>query len=98
MHHANIFQTAKNPMQSGTAKSGRWKLEFIPQTGYFVEGLMGWTGMDDMTRELHLFFATQEEAEAYAKHQGITYEVIQPKKRQRVIKSYADNFKYQANS
>jgi hypothetical protein len=94
MTKARIYCPDKNAMQSGMAKTSRWKLEFAPQKPYFVDDLMGWVGMTDMPREIHLFFPSEEAAVAYAKRQNIPFEVTRPHKRALVKKAYADNFKF----
>jgi hypothetical protein len=91
---ARIFQPAKTAMQSGRAKSQKWKLEFVPEATTFVEPLMGWTGMTDMKQEIHLFFPTKEAAIAYAEKNKIPYEVNKPTPRRVAKRAYADNFKY----
>jgi hypothetical protein len=45
-----------------------------------------------MNTELRLEFSTKELAINYAKKKKIDYEIIEPKKRKTIKKSYADNF------
>ena len=40
---ARIYQPAKTAMQSGTAKTTTWVLEFAPASAREVDPLMGWT-------------------------------------------------------
>lgn len=94
MAKARIFKPDKNAMQSGKAKSTHWLLEFAQEKPYFTENLMGWTGMTDMTQEIHLSFPSKETAVAYAQKQKIPYEVVEPNMRRQRQKAYADNFKY----
>ncbi|MEK6747336.1 MAG: ETC complex I subunit [Pseudomonadota bacterium] len=94
MNKARIYQPAKNAMQSGKGKTNIWLLEFVPETPYFVEGLMGWSGMDDTKRELSLRFASKDAAIAYATKKNIEFEVILPNKGKERRKAYADNFTY----
>lgn len=98
MTKARIYQPDKNAMQSGMAKTHRWKLEFVPEKPYFTDSLMGWTGMTDMPQEIHMHFPTREAAEAYAKRQNIPFEVFEPNARKQVRKAYADNFKFRKSS
>ena len=78
-------------MQSGFKKYNKWVLEFITkQTS--INPLMGWESSDDTLSELNLQFASKELAIEYAKKNKINYEIIEPKKRKLVKKSYADNF------
>jgi hypothetical protein len=93
MPHARISLPDKNAMQSGKAKDA-WLLEFEQDSPYFVEPLMGWTGMRDTRQQIRLNFPTQEAAVAYARKQGYTFEVIDPKPRKQIKKAYADNFRY----
>ena len=78
-------------MQSGPGKLDKWIVEFqTNDTG--IEPLMGWESSNDTLSELKLEFSTKELAIEYAKKNKINYELIEPKKRKIVKKSYADNF------
>jgi hypothetical protein len=44
---ARIYQPAKTAMQSGTAKTHQWVLEFAPASAREVDPLMGWTSSSD---------------------------------------------------
>ena len=46
----------------------------------------------DTLEEVVLKFPSKEKAIEYAEKNNISYNVIEPKKREFVIKSYADNF------
>lgn len=92
---ARIYLPAKNAMQSGRANTRHWVLEFEPEALRRLDPLMGWSGTADMNGEVILRFPTAEAAIAYAEGRRIPYEVEQPKPAARVIKAYADNFKFQ---
>ena len=78
-------------MQSGLGKSSKWILEF--ETNNPTKNpLMGWESSDDTLTELKLEFSTKELAMDYAKKNKIDAEIIEPRKRKVVKKSYADNF------
>ena len=53
---------------------------------------MGWESSSDTYSELKLEFSTKELAINYAKKKKINFELIEPKKRKVVKKSYANNF------
>ena len=54
---------------------------------------MGWESSSDTFTELKLEFSSKELAINYAKNKKIDFELIEPKKRKRLLKkSYADNF------
>lgn len=92
---ARIYCPAKTAMQSGRAKSKRWLLEFEAQHAKTADPLMGWTSSSDMKADqLRLWFATREEAVAYAERHGIDYRVEQHNNRRIEPKSYADNFRW----
>ena len=78
-------------MQSGIGKTDKWILEFETEDPT-NNPLMGWESSSDTLTELKLEFSTKELAINYAKKKKIDYEVIEPKKRKIVKKSYADNF------
>ena len=70
---ARIYQPARNAMQSGTAKTKGWVLEFAPASSREVDPLMGWTSTTDTTTQVKLRFDSREAAEDYARAQGIEF-------------------------
>ena len=78
-------------MQSGTAKNNKWILEFITKDPT-RNPLMGWESSSDTLTELKLEFSSKELAINYAKKKKIDFDLIEPKKRKTVKKSYANNF------
>ena len=78
-------------MQSGLGKTDKWILEFEVDDPT-INPLMGWESSSDTYSELKLEFSTKELAINYAKKKKINFELIEPKKRKVVKKSYADNF------
>ena len=81
----------KSAMQSGLGKSDKWILEFETKNPT-QNPLMGWESSDDTLSELKLEFSSRDNAINYAKKKKIDFEIIEPKKRKIVKKSYADNF------
>ena len=78
-------------MQSGVGKTYKWILEYETKDPT-NNPLMGWESSSDMYSEIKLEFSTKELAISYAKKKKIDYEIIEPKKRKTLKKSYADNF------
>ncbi len=78
-------------MQSGLGKTDKWILEFETKDPT-KNPLMGWESSSDTFSELKLEFSTKELAINYAKKKKIIFELIEPKKRKIIKKSYADNF------
>ncbi len=91
---ARIYQPAKTAMQSGTAKTNDWVLDFEPVSPRETDPLMGWTSSADMVQQIALRFSTKNEAIAYATRNGIPYRVHDPHGRKPSKKAYADNFKF----
>ena len=91
---ARIYQPARNAMQSGTAKTRGWLLEFAPAEAREVDPLMGWTGSGDTQAQVRLRFDSREAAEDYARANGIDYVLAQPHKRKPNIRprGYGENF------
>lgn len=90
---ARIFRPAPNAMQSGRGKSKDWVLVFEPAVARTIEPLMGYTSSADTRQQVRLSFPTLEEAEAYARRNGLAYSVqpahISTPKRT----TYSDNFR-----
>ena len=78
-------------MQSGLKKFDKWLIEFITDEPG-INPLMGWESSTDTYGELNLEFDTKALAITYAKKNKIEFEVIEPKERKVLKKSYADNF------
>ena len=91
MRRAKIYIPNKSPMQSGLGKKDKWILEYETNDPT-SNPLMGWESSNDTLGELKLEFSSKENALNYAKKMKIDYEIIEPKKRKTVKKSYADNF------
>ncbi len=75
---ARIYQPAKSAMQSGTANTKEWVLEFEPEAPRSIDPLMGWTSSGDTRGQVRLEFDTAAEAVAYAERMGIPYTLSEP--------------------
>jgi len=91
MKKAKIYIPAKTATQSGRGKLKDWILEFTTKDPS-INPLMGWETSTDTLEEVVLKFPSKEKAIEYAEKNNISYNVIEPKKKEYVIKSYADNF------
>ncbi len=91
---ARIYQPARSAMQSGTAKTHHWTLEFAPESARSIDPLMGWTSSRDMRGQVRLSFETREAAVEYAERHGIPYQIAEPKPRRHVVRprGYGENF------
>ena len=91
MKRAKIYKPSKTAMQSGTNNKKNWIIEFDTKKPG-INPLMGWESSTDTLSEIKLEFSTKELAVNYAKRKKIEFELIEPRKRKTVKKSYADNF------
>lgn len=91
---ARIYKPARNAMQSGTARTKSWVLEYAPQSRREVDPLMGWTSSDDTQSQVRMRFDTKEAALEYAEQHGIDAIVQEPKPRKPNIRpmGYGENF------
>jgi hypothetical protein len=94
MPSVRIFRPAKTAMQSGVGNTREWVMEFEPTLPKSHDPLMGWTSSADTREQVHLRFASEAEAVAYAERQGYRYSLSEPHSHKIRPKSYADNFKY----
>jgi len=81
-------------MQSGSARTKDWVLEFEPESARQVDPLMGWVSSADTATQIKLEFASKEEAMAYASRNGIAFTVLEPSPHKRLNRTYSDNFKF----
>lgn len=91
---ARIFKPARTAMQSGSAKTKLWALEYEPEQPRQIEPLMGWTSSGDMKQQLRLRFDTKEEAVSYCERRSIPYQVSEAHEPARRKMAYADNFAF----
>ncbi len=92
---AKIYVPARNATQSGRTSATVWVLEYEPEKADGIDPLMGWSSSNDMRSQVSMKFSSQEEAENYAKRNGIPYRVMgEPRKPRIIKKAYADNFRY----
>jgi hypothetical protein len=94
MARARILRPSKTAMQSGTAATREWILEYEQATKREPDPLMGWSSARDTLNQVRLRFDTLEEAIAFADKKRLDYTIIEPHARTPKAKAYADNFKY----
>ena len=91
---ARIYCPAQTVMQSGSARSNTWVLEYGPMSRQQLDPLMGWTSSSDTRAQIRINFATKEEAVKYAEANGLDYTVVNPKLRKQIVRArgYCENF------
>ena len=82
---------SKTAMQSGKFKSNLWILEFVKEN-LQKDFVMGWNSSTDTNKQVKIYFDNKDDAIRYAKKNDISFDILDPKKRKIIIKSYADNF------
>lgn len=88
-----ISRPSKNVMQSGTAYTNTWKIEFDSKERWEY-WLMGWTSSKDPVSNLTLNFPTKEDAIAFCDKNKLQWYVEEQPERKIRRKSYADNFSW----
>lgn len=80
-------------MQSGTARTDQWVLEFELSGARGADPLMGWTSTSDTQTQVELKFPSKDTAKAYAEKHGIAARVHATPPKTLKLQAYADNFK-----
>ena len=94
MNKVVIYKPAKNAMQSGTAKSREWIMEFSAPNARYKEAMVGWAADCDTLSQVKLTFPDQQAAIDYAILNNLDYQVLSADNPVIKGKSYADNFKH----
>ena len=89
---AKVYKNIFSATQSGKHKGDCWILEPIYSKHYIKDNLMGWYGGRDVKQQIKLKFTSLNDLERYAEQNKISLEIIQPKEKKVIIKSYSDNF------
>ncbi len=90
---ARIYRPPKTAMQSGHGRTRQWVLEYEPETPRKPEPLMGWVSSGDTLNQVHLHFASRDDAIAFAKRKGLVFTVEKEHERRVRPRNYSDNFK-----
>lgn len=89
-----IHQPAPDTIQSGRLGSEKWVIDFPSDHKVEIDPLTGSAGSADMMREVRLSFDSKEQAIAYAKANGIAFQVLERSKHEPKGRSYGDNFAF----
>ena len=89
---AKAYKNTTSSTQSGKKRTDYWVLEPLCPKNHVKDDLMGWSGGGDIKNQIKLKFSSINDLERYAKKNKISLEIIQPKEKKIIIKSYADNF------
>ncbi|KAF8634132.1 hypothetical protein AX15_001064 [Amanita polypyramis BW_CC] len=89
-----IYQPTRNTMQSGGAKSERWRIDFdtLSGGGRWENPLMGWASSADYMQGTRLSFRSKEDAIHFSEKQGWDYYVQNPTVKRIPPKNYAENY------
>ncbi len=89
---AYIYQPSKTSMQSGLRNTKDWILIFAHDGSRKIEPSMGWISSKDTMQEVRMKFPNKESAIAFAEKNQFNFEVITPKQKKFVKRTYAENF------
>ncbi|KJV56550.1 ETC complex I subunit conserved region family protein [Orientia chuto str. Dubai] len=89
-----IYQLSKSPTQSGLT-SKLWVVDFYcgEQNNRFIDRILGWTGTTNPQAATIIHFNNKSSAVKFCLNNYLDYELITPKPRKLIPKSYAENFK-----
>ena len=90
---ARIYKPGKDATQSGRGRTDQWYLQYELETARTPDPLMGWPTSGDTMNQPSIPFETLEDAEKFAKSQGVSYVVLPERPRRVKPKNYGDNFK-----
>ncbi|KAL0961404.1 hypothetical protein HGRIS_006354 [Hohenbuehelia grisea] len=95
-----IFQPTRNTMQSGAAKTERWRIDFdiLQGGGRWENPLMGYASSADYMQGTRTSFRSKEDAIHFAEKQGWDYYVQPPTVKRIPPKNYAENYVYKPNT
>ncbi|THH20077.1 hypothetical protein EW146_g1189 [Bondarzewia mesenterica] len=91
-----IYKPTRNTMQSGGAKTEKWRIDFDILSGgaRWENPLMGWASSADYVQGTRLSFRSKEDAVHFAEKQGWDYYVQPPTVKRIPPKNYAENYVY----
>ncbi|KAJ7578367.1 Ndufs4, NADH dehydrogenase Fe-S protein 4 [Mycena floridula] len=91
-----VYQPTRNTMQSGGAKTERWRIDFdiLQGGGRWENPLMGWASSADYMQGTRITFKSKEDAIHFAEKQGWDYYVQPPTVKRIPPKNYSENYLY----
>ncbi|KAG5353198.1 hypothetical protein E4T56_gene8198 [Termitomyces sp. T112] len=91
-----IYQPTRNTMQSGGAKSERWRVDWdiLQGGGRWENPLMGYASSADYMQGTRMSFRSKEDAIHFAEKQGWDYYIQPPTVKRIPPKNYAENYVY----
>ena len=88
-----ILQQPRRTPPAGTARDGRWTLEFEREEAQRADPLTGWSGSGDTRTQVRLSFDSKDEAVAYASAKGFDIHLVPAPATTLKLQAYADNFR-----
>tara|TARA_B100000886_G_C20312168_1_gene444341 strand:+ start:375 stop:677 length:303 start_codon:yes stop_codon:yes gene_type:complete len=87
-----LYKPAKSAMQSGLLNTKKWCLKSKDVSQTFINSKYCWTGTSNSEKQIKLFFNSKDAAIKFANENNYIFEIIEPKSRKYLKKSYAANF------
>ncbi|KAK3927415.1 NADH dehydrogenase [ubiquinone] iron-sulfur protein 4, mitochondrial [Frankliniella fusca] len=88
-----IFKPARNTMQSGSANTHHWEMEFEARERW-ENPLMGWSSTADPLSNMKVSFASEAEAIDFCEKNGWQWYIEVPKETKPKVKNYGVNFSW----
>jgi len=92
-----IYKPSKNAMQSGTANTLKWRMEFETRERW-ENPLMGWASSGDPLSNMNVEFMNKEDAIAFCEKNGWPWFTEEKSERKMKPKAYGTNFAWDKNT
>ncbi|AHC73308.1 hypothetical protein P856_60 [Candidatus Endolissoclinum faulkneri L5] len=93
-----IYKPGKTALNSAWGENKAWILECCPDSRRIPEPLMGWVSAKDTNNQIRITFDSKEEAVAFARRNGLNFNLQDSREHKLTPKSYAHNFAFNRRS
>lgn len=80
-------------MQSGIKNTKKWCIEVMDIKERTISSTFGWNSSTNTTDQIKIYFDKLDNAITFAKKNNLDFKVFEPSKKNKIIKSYSENFK-----
>ena len=88
-----IYKKSKSAMQSGIKNTKKWCIEVMDIKERTISSTFGWNSSTNTTDQIKIYFDKLDNAITFAKKNNLDFKVFEPSKKNKIIKSYSENFK-----
>jgi hypothetical protein len=88
-----IYKKSKSAMQSGIKNTKKWCIEIMDIKERTVSSTFGWNSSTNTSDQIKIYFDKLDNAITFAKKNNLNFKVFKPNEKNKIIKSYSENFK-----